>query len=100
MAAWTEETIQERVDRGAALLDAEIPGWVQRIDLDRFRMSSCSRCILGQLFGSFENGLDELHLRSRVDSPEGFDIVTPEDEYAAFTAAWKQLIIRRREQSR
>jgi len=44
------ETVQARVARGAALLDEKLPGWDQRIDLDRLNLGDCFTCILGQLF--------------------------------------------------
>jgi hypothetical protein len=43
-------TIAERVADGAAWLDYQAPGWEHKVDLDALQMSSCSRCILGQVF--------------------------------------------------
>ena len=59
-------TVAERVARGAALLDEKVPGWRERINLDTFAISSCERCILGQVYGYYATGLGELR-RPRSD---------------------------------
>lgn len=41
---------EERVRRGAALLDEKYPGWADRIELDRLDLGSCTTCVLGQLY--------------------------------------------------
>lgn len=38
------------VERGAALLDRERPGWYEEIDLERLLIASTTDCALGQLF--------------------------------------------------
>ena len=38
---------------GAAYLDEAQPGWAERIDLGKLDMTSSTRCIGGQLNGSF-----------------------------------------------
>ena len=43
-------TVAGRVARGAALLNEKLPGWDERIDLAGLELSSCYRCVLGQLF--------------------------------------------------
>jgi len=59
------------VKQGIALLDAKVPGWRDKIDVTRLRMSCPSDCIIGQLFeacdsmigklyGSYEFGLRQL----------------------------------------
>lgn len=53
-------TIPDRVRRGAELLDARRPGWAGELALDRLAMSSCDRCILGQLYGEYFSGMREL----------------------------------------
>lgn len=40
----------ERVARGAAWLDANVPGWETRIDLYEFDISSACKCVFGQVF--------------------------------------------------
>jgi hypothetical protein len=38
-----------RVSSGAQLLDESAPGWHRLIDLDRLDLSSCNKCVCGQL---------------------------------------------------
>ena len=45
-----------RVARGAALLDAERPGWADQIGADTLAMESCDQCVLGQLYGNYWQG--------------------------------------------
>lgn len=46
-------TIEERVARGAALLDRIENDWPNRIDLDRLNLSIGIDCIWGQLVGGY-----------------------------------------------
>lgn len=48
-----KESISPRVERGAAWLDENRPGWRDAIDLRRLRLSSTHNCVLGQVFGGF-----------------------------------------------
>ena len=45
-----DHDVNRRVARGAALLDAQVPNWRDRIDVDRLNMSSGENCVLGQLY--------------------------------------------------
>jgi hypothetical protein len=47
---------EDRVRRGAKLLDRIRPGWWRAIAADRLAMESCHHCILGQLYGGFLAG--------------------------------------------
>lgn len=52
------------VQRGAAWLDENKPGWESKMDLENFYMSDGSRCVAGQVFreeaGEDESGYDLL----------------------------------------
>jgi hypothetical protein len=50
----TETAVAQSVAAGAAFLDERMPGWPERIDLDKLDLSGCWRCVLGQLFDSPE----------------------------------------------
>ncbi len=41
---------RECVERGAKLLDERVPGWFEKIDLDKLDISSGRNCALGQVF--------------------------------------------------
>lgn len=55
-------TIEERVAKGAALLDEKVPGWVNDINLTTLRLENVYQCVLGQEFGGYEIGARELGL--------------------------------------
>lgn len=56
--------------RGAAFLDEHFPAWAEpgRINLETFTVKSTLNCILGQLYGNVENGLNALGLGLCRDS--------------------------------
>lgn len=101
-------TIAERVAAGAAWLDTNRPGWEKGIDLGRLDISSCTRCILGQIYGGFNAApLDVRWDGDDIDAEyiaadRGFDVWAElvEEELAAdaaqLTTAWRELILARR----
>jgi hypothetical protein len=96
--------VANRVAAGAAWLDQDEPGWDARIDLDRLDLSSGCRCILGQLDGGFGDGMEARSLSLVRAAQLGFtaDWDSPldlRDEWAALTAAWRDLITARRAES-
>ena len=107
-------SIAERVERGAALLDAKQPGWWQQIDLGALDIGSRCGCIIGQLTGLTTNRglayevatrrvgvgyMDEIPMGFEAPSAHGFgrEHLAMPAEYAALTEAWRDLITRRRE---
>ena len=48
------------VGRGARLLDQENPSWYENVDTNLLRQHSVYGCVLGQLYGDYDNGLDAL----------------------------------------
>jgi hypothetical protein len=53
--ARTKDPPEVRVARGVALLDAQVPDWRSRIDVESLDLRTPS-CILGQLYGSYVDG--------------------------------------------
>lgn len=45
--------LKDEVAKAAAVLDAEHPGWHEKINLASLNLGSCTNCILGQLDGHF-----------------------------------------------
>lgn len=91
-------TTVDRVARGAALLDVERPGWVDSIDLVTLNISSEARCVLGQVFGDFEHGMDVLGVETTLHR-HGFDGRTGNDYFAScerLTNEWLRVITARR----
>ncbi len=48
------------VEEAVKLLDAAVPGWYNRINLDSLDMGEASTCILGQLYRNYNAGIREL----------------------------------------
>lgn len=66
--------IEQRVDRGARLLDQHLPGWYERINVDALQMQNSCRCILGQLHGgNYTRGRVELGIVAGESSQYGFN---------------------------
>ena len=101
-------TIEERVAKGAALLDEKVPGWEEKIDLDHLLMGTCQHCILGQAMGYY--GSRQLHALGfapmdkdksdeYMDVSYGFDKPSGAHEYYTdLEAAWTTLILNRRKE--
>ena len=68
----------DRVAAGARLLDEYSERWWEDVDLDRLDLSSCTQCVMGQLFGEYGDGLDHFY----SEHLEGFDGV--EDAFEDF----------------
>jgi hypothetical protein len=54
----TPEEARERVARGAALLDAQMPDWFTRIDVGALNIRRDCHCVLGQLESSFMDAVE------------------------------------------
>lgn len=48
------ETVVERVNRGASLLDEQNPGWESKVHPGQLDMASSGWCIVGQIYGDFD----------------------------------------------
>jgi hypothetical protein len=59
---------------GAREMDRVNPIWYREIDTDRLEMASESRCILGQYFGDFEDGAEELGWSAEETVVRGLDL--------------------------
>jgi len=93
----------ERIAKGAALLDEKAPGWRSRVDADTLEMSSCARCVLGQLDGRGDHDWLNITERFSVDAWDGGDILlgfnlSSSDEqvgggWTQLAEEWKQYIL-------
>ena len=102
--ATTNQVLKARVERGAALLDAEQPDWAPRIDLDVLNMTSVGDCVLGQLYLETDNdesyslgkgyswGKQALSIADgEADVPYGFS-TTGHRHDARLTPLWREAI--------
>jgi hypothetical protein len=84
-----------RIERGAALLDEHAPVWPTKINLDTLNLSDCTYCVLGQVYGDYEDGLRALDGEAET-SPERFGFeARGDEEYASLTAKWILYLARR-----
>lgn len=59
---------EKRVAAGAAVLDKMHPGWEQKINTGTLDIVSPVHCVLGQLYGRFGLGIEELTMDDDVSS--------------------------------
>jgi len=69
----TERTsLASRVRAGVKLLDEELPGWEQRMNLASFDVWLARSCVLGQLFGHYRQGATALFGPEWDAEPAGY----------------------------
>lgn len=92
---------ETQISRGMDLLDGEKPDWIDDVDENKLRMTSCFACVLGQLYKHFNRGL--FHLGIREPSYYGFTIPyesaspgTEELYFQRLTEEWQAAIRNRR----
>lgn len=100
---WRNPTLPE-VERGAAWLDENVPGWANLIDTEDFDIGECERCIAGQLLATCSLGAVTSHCLGRYPESLGMDLHTfgmKDDErdrvWHELQVAWEYEIARRRE---
>ena len=86
---------EQQVQRGAVLLDALRPGWRKSISVDVLDLSSGCLCILGQIYGTFHEGLNRVcgsedwDIRWNFSLEHGFDTYDDDDTACrALEQAW------------
>ncbi len=57
-------TFENEINAGVALLDEKRPGWLELVDTDNLMLVSRQWCVLGQVFGYFDDGLKALDMTS------------------------------------
>jgi hypothetical protein len=83
-------TIEERVAAGAAWLDTNHPGWVERIDMRQLDMADACHCVIGQTIGNYFDTFDWTMQKAAAEL--AFTIKLPTDEFADLERAWAALI--------
>jgi hypothetical protein len=96
--AHSPQHVTKAVQRGRDLLDAMAPGWANRIDTIDLDMGADNHCILGQLFGGYEEGKQALGLANDdIAAHHGF-YATNEmcsrytEPYKRMTMIWRKLL--------
>jgi hypothetical protein len=106
----TPDDIRERVERGAAVLDAHAPGWYRLVPPEDLDMSNPCKCVEGHRVGDYHDSdllapTRELlgpRAAQRLAASFGLTIWPPpaypgdgDDEFVQLTEAWRDLIWRR-----
>lgn len=87
--------VKAGVARGAALLDARVPGWWTKINVDKLDMWDSRNCVLGQVFGEYGDGCAVLRLEqwSGVTMVNGFfPSGLPSDGSRELLREWKNAV--------
>lgn len=90
----------QAVAKGVELLDREVDfsasltNWRSKIDLDSLVMSDVNWCVLGQIYGSYDNGLRALGLSERMSREHGFitDDAFGSGDFVELTREWKNAL--------
>jgi len=96
---------EARVLKGIRFLDSNKPGWRDSIEIEMLDLSDISECVLGQVFGSYEEGVYSFGISSaqvddflEVQSSYGFDLTHDEladdcvKHYESLTQEWVKQI--------
>ncbi len=67
-----DKTARRRIQRGIKFLDAQRSLWRDEIILETFKMNTDENCILGQVFGSYEEACTSLGLDQDIAAHMGF----------------------------
>jgi hypothetical protein len=99
----TLPTIQDRVAKGAELLDTHEPGWARWVNPHLLDQADEVFCVLGQLHGSYEAGRSEYYhlLGGELDEvAHGFVVASSDGAWEAahdtLTDCWRQAVTARR----
>jgi hypothetical protein len=91
--------VDRAVSRGATLLDKHMPRWYTYVNLDILDMMSRKYCLLSQLYGTLDNGLQDLNLPTSKACSCGLAL-EPKLLWMQLTwnSLWKSQILERRNQ--
>lgn len=84
--------MEEDVKRGMALLDERKPDWRKYVKLATLDMNEPAQCILGQVYGNYYDGIDELALDSLIVMDYGFFSRDIGDSWWDLADTWTALL--------
>jgi len=97
--------LNKRIKRGIVILDKHFPDWHYRVNLQELDMLYANCCILAQLCGEYDDGIERLGLSEWASYKHGFlPLVQVGVDLGSWfprtlrklTNAWKELIIQKR----
>lgn len=86
-----DKPIPDRVQAGVELLDRWRPSWERSINLDDLDITDCEQCVLGQLYGDYEVGRQDLDMDATEAADRGF-VGIEMDEDEALNVMWRERI--------
>jgi hypothetical protein len=94
---------KNKVAKGVALMDRELPGWEKKIDLELLDLGDSCSCIIGQAYSgeSYIASVHDLFEGSPFteNTTDEYGFSTPDcNDYPSLTREWKELILERRKQ--
>ena len=45
---------EQQISKGIEWLDQHEPGWADKVDLEKLDMTTCTRCVLGFVYGDYD----------------------------------------------
>src|SRR5882762_2911653 len=95
---------EEQIKSGVQVLNKKRPGWAQRIEIESLNIISPAYCIIGQVYGSYSDGLEVLRIHHMDAENYGFALnKSPyeyHEEWETLTQEWKETIRCIQEQER
>ncbi len=83
--------VHDAARRGAQLLDARGPSdWRIRINLPALTMDDVVWCVLGQLYGTYRDGMRALDIERGMSQHYGFNIT--DEKMLVLREAWVELL--------
>jgi hypothetical protein len=82
------------IEKGAKLLAARVPGWEKKINPETLDLSDSCKCVLGQVYGNYEDGFKALDLPFLTDRAiRGFTVDrTEHSSYRPLTKGWLRFL--------
>jgi hypothetical protein len=79
------------VRRGESFLDVHVPGWRDQVDPSSLDLADCHQCVLGQVFGDYNDAVVLLGLTLKDAQRLGFDW-WGRQTFVRLTEAWRRVI--------
>ena len=93
----TDLTIEQRVANGAAYLDKILPDWLDQIDLAVFDVASPCNCVLGQVYGNFDDSPIDARWRLGQYAADDRGFNGADEDLPELTDEWRRVITSCRE---
>src|SRR5690606_23228961 len=86
------------IQDGLKLINQKNPEWFKKIDLDILDMNSVDHCILGQVYGGYEKGKQEIGIDNGIYYGFAPEYAYRDPQKCSLTQEWKEAILKLREE--